>query len=175
MDTSREPIRGLWSKNLFVGCGAFMFLRGTSSDPVHHVGLQQTRVWFVEMIHPVHFLILLHYPYLEYAARKMCPPHSPSLSSCCAVTQRAPLRIPTTARCLQPGETSWPRSDRGSWPTPFTTSGRRERTSSLSDTSTPVSGKAVRNTATVRTTSTRPVTQTHLQLVTFLMMLLHNF
>lgn len=75
-----------------------------------------------------------------------------SVSSPCAFTQRVQLRAPSTARCLQPGGRSWPRSDRGSWPTQFTTSGRRGKTSLLSDTSTPASGRAVRNTAMVRST-----------------------
>lgn len=73
-----------------------------------------------------------------------------SVSCPCAVPQRVPLKTPSTAHCLQPGGTSWPRSDRGSWPMRFTTSGKRGKTSLLSDTSTPASGKAVRNTAMVR-------------------------
>lgn len=81
-----------------------------------------------------------------------------SLSFCYAVTQRVPLRTPSTARCPQPGETSWPGSDRGSWPTRFTTSGKRVKTSLLLDTSTLVSGKAVRNTTMVRPQSTQTKT-----------------
>lgn len=81
-----------------------------------------------------------------------------SLSSSCAVTQRVPHRTPSTAHCLQPGGTSWPRLDRGRWPTRFSTYGRREKTSLLLDTSTLVSGKVARNTVMVRPQRTRPNT-----------------
>lgn len=79
-------------------------------------------------------------------------------------SQRVPLRTHTTARYLQPGERSWLRSNKGSWPTLSTTYGRRAKTSLLLDTSTRASGKAVKNTVMVRGT---PVQFTFLVAVWF--------
>lgn len=96
------------------------------------------------------------------SSEKNVPKRLILLSLCYAAdTQRVPLRTPSTARCRRPGGTSWPGSDRGSWPTQFTTSGRRAKTSLLLDTSTLVSGRAVRNTMTVSSSKHTSNTRFH--------------